>query len=178
MTTTESRHFPTLNLETAPAESRARMAATQSKFGFVPLPIARHATAPSVLEGFALLHELFEHSSLSPLAREAVALTLARKLECALCRDLHSQIARARGATAETVSALLAGERTGVPELDAIVHFTEQALETRGAVSDAALDAFVAQGFTARQALEVVTGIATYTLSVFANRMTRSESMR
>jgi AhpD family alkylhydroperoxidase len=178
MTTAESRHFPAFNLETAPSESRARMAATQGQFGFLPLPIARHAAAPSVLEGFALLHELFEHSSLSPLAREAVALTLAREFDCALCRNLHSQIARSRGASAELVSALLAGNRSELPEIDAIVQFTEQALATHGAVSDAALDAFMARGFTPRQALEVVTGIATYTLSIFANRMTRSETLR
>ena len=47
-----------------------------------------------------------------------------------------------------------------------------------GAVPDAELERFFAQGFTPRQALELVVGIATYTLSIFANRMTRSETIR
>jgi hypothetical protein len=45
-------------------------------------------------------------------------------------------------------------------------------LETAGDVGDAALAAFLAQGFTPRNALEVVLGIGAYTLSTMANRLT------
>ena len=86
--TTDSRFFPTHTLESAPSASQKRLQAAQAQFGFVPLPLARHASAPSVLEGFALLHEQFEATSLSPLAREVVALTMARRLDCKLCRAL------------------------------------------------------------------------------------------
>lgn len=47
-------------------------------------------------------------------------------------------------------------------------------LATAGAVDDAALDAFLDRGYTARNALEVVLGIGTYTLSALANRLTRA----
>src|SRR4051794_30472979 len=82
-------HFPTHDLASAPAEARPFLEETRRRFGFVPLPTARHATAPAVVEGFALLHEVFEKTSLAPLEREAVALVLAGKLDCKLCRDLH-----------------------------------------------------------------------------------------
>jgi len=42
------------------------------------------------------------------------------------------------------------------------------------AVSDAELDAFLAHGYTRQNALEVVLGIGTYTVSTFANRLTRA----
>lgn len=45
-------------------------------------------------------------------------------------------------------------------------------LATAGAVDDATLQAFLAHGYTARNALEVVLGIGTYTMSTLANRMT------
>jgi len=41
-------------------------------------------------------------------------------------------------------------------------------------VPDADLATFTAAGFTTRQALEVVLGIGAYTLSTFANRLTRA----
>ena len=173
-----SKYFPTHDLETAPAEARPLLEETERRFGFVPLASARHATAPAVVEGFGLLHGVFEKTSLSPLEREAVALVLAGKLDCKLCRDIHKRLARHHGASAELVDALVARRAITDPKLQALADFTERVVDTLGAVTDAELERFVAQGFTPRQALEVVVGIATYTLSIFANHMTRSETLR
>ncbi|MFF2568445.1 hypothetical protein [Streptomyces sp. NPDC058084] len=41
-------------------------------------------------------------------------------------------------------------------------------------MADAELDAFLAHGYTRGNALEVVLGIGTYTISTFANRLTRA----
>lgn len=173
-----SKHFPTHDLTTAPAEARPFLEESAQRFGFVPLASARHATAPAVVEGFALLHGVFEKTSLSPLEREAVALVLAAKLDCKLCREIHRRLARHHGASAELVEALLARQGVTEPKLEALAELTERVVDRHGAVSDAELEHFLAQGFTARQALEVVVGVATYTLSIFANHMTRSETLR
>lgn len=45
-------------------------------------------------------------------------------------------------------------------------------IASSGAVDDATLQDFLALGHTPRNALEVVLGIGTYTLSTLANRMT------
>jgi AhpD family alkylhydroperoxidase len=171
-------YFPTHQLETAPAEARPFLEETQRRFGFIPLPSARHATAPAVVEGFALLLGIFEKTTLSPLEREAVALVLAGKLECKLCRDIHTRLARHHGASVELIEALILRRDIGDPKLRALAELTERVVDTCGAVTDAELEAFVSLGFTPRQALEVVVGIATYTLSIFANRMTRSDTLR
>ena len=173
-----SKYFPTHDLESAPAEARPFLEETERRFGFIPLASARHATAPAVVEGFGLLHGIFEKTSLSPLEREAIALVLAAKLDCKLCRELHKRMARHQGATAELVEALLARRDISDPKLRALAEFTERAVDTRGEVSDTELECFIDAGFSPRQALEVVVGIATYTLSIFANRMTRSETVR
>jgi AhpD family alkylhydroperoxidase len=173
-----SAYFPTHDLTTAPPEARPFLEGNLRRFGFIPLPTARHASAPGVVEGFTHLLEVFERTSLSPLEREAVALVLAGKLDCKLCRDLHRRMAAQNGAAKELVEQLLARRDIADARLGALAEFTERVVEERGAVSDNDLERFVAQGFTARQALEVVLGVATYTLSIFANRMTRSETMR
>ena len=55
--------------------------------------------------------------------------------------------------------------------LEAIRAFTLRVLATTGDVGDEALDAFFAHGYTPQNALEVVLGIGTYTLSTLANRL-------
>ena len=54
----------------------------------------------------------------------------------------------------------------------AIRLFTLQVLDTAGDVGDDALRAFLASGYTRQNALEVVLGIGTYTMSTLANRLT------
>ena len=60
----------------------------------------------------------------------------------------------------------------GDERLEAIRVFTLRVLDTAGDVGDDALAAFLASGYTPQQALEVVLGIGTYTMSTLANRLT------
>ena len=50
--------------------------------------------------------------------------------------------------------------------------FTLRVLDTAGEVGDESLPDFLGHGFTTRNALEVVLGIGTYTMSTLANRLT------
>lgn len=58
--------------------------------------------------------------------------------------------------------------------LRAVEEFTLQVLASSGAVSDEDLGRFQESGYTRQNALEVVLGIGTYTVSTFANRLTRA----
>ncbi|MEV6203914.1 carboxymuconolactone decarboxylase [Streptomyces sp. NPDC051771] len=120
------------------------------------------AQAPQVLDAFLALSAAFESTSLAPHSRETVILTVARRSQCHLCVDMHEAKLAALGPAPST-------ER-----LDAVREFTLQVLASSGAVSDAELAAFEAAGHTRRNALEVVLGVGAYTLSTFANRMTRA----
>jgi AhpD family alkylhydroperoxidase len=173
-----SRHFPNLNAETAPAAARPALADTVKQFGFLPAPVARQAASPLMLEAFHALHGTFERATLSPTEREALVLVVARSYGCDLCRAMHRHILTQVGAAPELVAALHDGTPVADARLAALVQFVEATLRARGDVTDEELDAFVAAGFTAEQALEVVVGIGTYTLSTFANRMTRSHALR
>ncbi|MCX2180883.1 carboxymuconolactone decarboxylase family protein [Streptomyces sp. SKN60] len=118
-------------------------------------------TSPHTLEGFLKLNEIFESTTLDPHARETVILAVAARNQCHLCVDMHEAKLAALGPAP-------APER-----LDAVRRFTLQVLASSGAVSDAELDAFLAHGYTRQNALEVVLGIGTYTVSTFANRLVR-----
>lgn len=164
--------FPDHTIETAPAAARRTMTAIQSEWGYIPSGVAKLVTSPHALDGFLKLNAIFENTTLDPLVREAVVMTMATRNGCHLCIAIHTQRLQKLDADPAVIAALRTAAPLSDPRLDAVRRFTLRVLETTGDVGDAALDDFLAHDFTAQNALEVVLGIATYTLSTFANRLT------
>jgi AhpD family alkylhydroperoxidase len=151
------------------------MESTQRHFGHLPEAVGKMAESPELLTGFLDLSARFERSSLDQLAREVVVLTIATRNVCHLCVAMHTAKLTKLGADPALIEALRTGTPLPDPRLAAVRAFTLELLATAGAASPEALDAFLAHGFTPRNALEVVLGIGTYTLSTFANRLTDAQ---
>jgi AhpD family alkylhydroperoxidase len=161
-------------LETAPAAARRSLQATVDHHGYLPAPMARLAASPQLLDGFLKLSKMFESTSLEPLARETVIMTVVVRNDCHVCIAMHTAMLGGIGADAELVAALR--EQRPLPDvkLEALRTFTIEVMTTAGGVDDVVLKEFVEHGYTTQQALEVVLGIGAYTLSTFANRMTKA----
>ena len=164
--------FPEQTLESAPAGSRRFMVATQNHLGYLPAATARWAASPHLLEGFGKLSAIFENGTLDPVAREVVVMTIATRNGCHVCVAMHTARLTALAAQPDIVAALRGSEPLPDRRLDAIRAFTLRVMDTAGAVGDDALRAFLASGYTRQNALEVVLGIGTYTMSTLANRLT------
>ncbi|MCZ0980715.1 carboxymuconolactone decarboxylase [Streptomyces diastatochromogenes] len=119
-------------------------------------------TSPETLDGFLKLSAAFESTTLDPHSRETVILTVAERHQCHLCVDMH-----------EAKMASL-GPAPDAERLAAVRTFTLRVLASSGAVGDEDLADFEKAGYTRRNALEVVLGIGTYTVSTFANRLVRA----
>ncbi|MEK8108547.1 carboxymuconolactone decarboxylase family protein [Micromonospora sp. M12] len=132
------------------------------------------AESPELLTGFLTANTGFEQTDLSPLEREVVVLAVATTNECHVCVALHTGTLTQLGASPELITALRAGTVLPEPRLEALRRFTLTVLDQRGAVSDDELDDFLAAGFQPRHALDVVLGVGAYTISTFANRLTRA----
>ncbi|GGV54220.1 alkyl hydroperoxide reductase AhpD [Streptomyces longisporoflavus] len=167
--------FAEHTVETAPAESRAAMERTAAAFGKTPSAVARLAESPELLNGFLELSAAFERTTLEPVAREVVVMTVAVRNDCHICVAMHTGKLRKLGADAELIAALREGRALDRDErLEAVRQFTLEVLATAGGVGDEELKKFLAAGYTERNALEVVMGIGTYTMSTLANRLTRA----
>ncbi|GAB3587787.1 carboxymuconolactone decarboxylase family protein [Amycolatopsis endophytica] len=164
--------FTEHTLESAPAASRRLMEATARPRGYVPAAVARMASSPHLLEGFLKLSALFEATTLDPLSREVVIMTMATRNECHVCVAMHTGRLRQLGAPPEVISALRESRSLDDTRLEAVRLFTLAVLAAAGAVDDEVLRAFLAAGHTTQNALEVVMGIGTYTMSTLANRLT------
>lgn len=160
--------FTVHTVESAPVESRRLM-------GSNPFTaVALLAESPELLGTFMRASGAFEASTLDPLARETVVMTIATRNGCHLCVAMHTARLHALDADPELITALRAGAPLGEPRLETVRQFTLRVLETTGEVPDDELTAFLGAGFTRRNALEVVLGIGTYTMSTLANRLVRA----
>ena len=164
--------FPEYTIESAPAGSRRFMAATQNHLGYLPAATARWAASPHLLEGFGKLNAIFENGTLDPVAREVVVMTIATRNGCHICVAMHTARLTELTAQPDVITALRDSRPLPDRRLDAIRVFTLRVLDTAGDVGGEALQAFLTNGYTRQNALEVVLGIGTYTMSTLANRLT------
>lgn len=164
--------FTDHTIESAPPAARRVMTATAGHLGYLPAATARMAESPELLGTVMRLIGGFDATTLDPLARETLIMTVATRNGCRLCVAMHTARLAALHADSGLVEALRGGLPLADPRLEAVRRFTLRALDTAGDVGDAALRDFLAAGYTRRNALEVVLGIGTYTMSTFANRLT------
>jgi AhpD family alkylhydroperoxidase len=148
------------------------MTAIRDHWGYLPSGVALLATSPHTLDGFLKLNGIFESCTLDPLAREVLVMTIATRNGCHVCVAIHTQRLTSMGAGPGLAAALRDSAPLADPRLEAIRAFTLKVLDTTGDVGEPALQAFLAHGYTPQNALEVVLGIGTYTLSTLANRLT------
>jgi AhpD family alkylhydroperoxidase len=166
--------FPDHTIESAPAASRPAMQATAKRMGYLPAAVARLASSPELLNGFLKMTALFDTTTLEPVAREVVIFTVVTRNTCHICIAIHTAKLTALGADPDLIAALRESKPVPDERLAAVRAFTLDVLDAAGAVPDDSLEAFLAHGYTIRNALEVVLGVGTYTMATLANRMTRA----
>jgi AhpD family alkylhydroperoxidase len=164
--------FTQHTIESAPAASRRSMTAVTAKQGYLPAAVGLLAEPPEALESFLRLSATFDACTLDPVAREVVIMTVAVRNGCHLCVAMHAARLAALGADPAVAAALRSGAALEEGRLDAVRAFTLRVLDTAGEAGEESLAEFLGQGFTRRNALEVVLGIGAYTLSTLANRLT------
>ena len=79
------------------------------------------------------------------------------------------------GISDDVIEALREGKPVPDTKLQALRQCTRQLIDNKGHIGDDQLSEFIKSGYTKRQALEVLTGIATKTLSNFTNALAHTE---
>lgn len=167
--------FTSYTLETAPEASRARLEQVKAAWGFVPKLHGNLAESPVALEAYDTLFGLVAQSTLSPVEQQVAYLTINVFHGCEYCTAGHTYLARAAKMDEATVQALRGERPIADARLQALRSFTEAVVRDRGFVGDTAVDAFLAAGFTKANVLEVVTIVATKTISNYTNHITHTE---
>jgi len=162
--------FADHDLDSAPAASRPFLESTLAQTGFLPVAMRRLAASPPVLDAFARLNAIWARGALDAREREVVVFTVAHHAGCELCLAFHTMLLAGEPGLARA----LQGHQPLEPRLDALRRFTRAVIASHGDVPDDERAGFEAAGYGPAHALDVVLGVATYTLSTYANRLVRA----
>ncbi len=158
--------------ESAPEGSKPVIEQVKGAFGMLPNLMATFAESPAAIEGYLTLMGIFSSKTdFSPTEQQVVLMTNNRLNGCTYCMAAHTGIAKSSGVPDDVIESLRSGTAIEDPKLDALRVFTEQVFHTRGNVSDADVDAFLAAGYTKGNVLEVVVGTALKVMSNYTNHI-------
>ncbi|NNM51686.1 MAG: carboxymuconolactone decarboxylase family protein [Pseudomonadales bacterium] len=157
----------------APEGARATLGSIAKELGFIPNLYAGMANVPALLQSYLELSSAFEKSSLSPVERQVVLLTVSVRNSCEFCVAAHSWIARKMlHMPDDIINDLRAGHLPAEYRLAALSAFTQAVVDKHGWVRQhPAFIQFLAEGFRQEQALEVVLGVTQKILSNYTNHL-------
>lgn len=159
-------------VESAPKLARGGLLVLQSTIGIIPNLAATMAESPALLRGFLSLRELYATTDFSPGEIQVLSLTAAYENDCAWCVAFHSAMATKEGVGRDDVEALRQGAPPAEPRLAALSNFARSMMRNRGKVDNDAHQAFLDAGYSKRQALDVVMGMAFSVMANYASHLT------
>jgi len=167
--------FTKYTIDTAPEASKPILESVKAAFSFVPNLQANMAESPELLAGYSTLWDLFSKSTLTPHEQQVVYLTSNFENECHYCMAGHTTLAKMQKMDWAVIEALREGGIIPDAKLEALHRFTTIVVRERGFATDADVDAFLAAGYTRRNVLEVVLGVATKVMSNYTNHIAHTE---
>jgi AhpD family alkylhydroperoxidase len=168
--------FPSHTLDTAPEGSKATLVSVTAAWGFLPKLHGKLAESPLALEAYDTLFGLVtQKATFSPVEAQVAYQAINVFHGCEYCTAGHTWLSRQAGMDEATIAALRGETPIADARLQALRLFAEAVVRERGFVDEAAVDTFLAAGFTRAQMLEVVTIAATKTISNYANHITGTE---
>ncbi|QDC10866.1 carboxymuconolactone decarboxylase family protein [Oceanicola sp. D3] len=157
---------------TAPEESLPLIEKSKKAFGRLPGLHKVMAEAPALMEGYQVLHGLFQNNtSFDKDEITVVWQTINVEHACHYCVPAHTGIAKAMKVDDAISDALRDETPLPTERLEALRTFTLEMVRQRGEVSDAQVQTFLDAGYTRRQVLEIVLGIAQKVMSNYTNHL-------
>lgn len=164
--------FPIHSAETAPADSRGILEATQKALGFVPNLYGVFAESPAILEAYTTLGKLQDaKTAFDESARQVLFLSISALNGCEYCVAAHTTISGMKQVPQDVVDAVRSGTPLADPKLEALRTFATAVVNERGWAGSEALQAFLDAGWEQRHVLEVVLAVSFKTLSNFTNHL-------
>lgn len=166
--------LPLVTPETATADQRELLEATEKQLGRVPNLYATMANSPAALRGYLAMRDSLTRGELSAIERELVALLVAQDNECEYCVSAHTL----RGQRMHLHDDQLLQARradSADPHTRGVLRLARAVLADGGRISDADLAAARVAGVTDAQVTEVVGHVALNVLSNYFNHVARPE---
>jgi len=162
-------------LETAPDESKEMLQQIKAGYGFIPNLFAYMAEAPTTLEAYLALNQLIENTSFTPAQQQVALLAASVENECEFCTVAHRAIGKMKQSKQQSLDALSSNNKIEDLQDAALAEFIRTVVKERGRPGEAAVDQFLAAGFTKQQIFESMLVVSIKTLSNYINHLTLPE---
>lgn len=164
--------FP--NIDSAHADARPLLEGPQKHLGFVPNLLSGLANSPPVLAGYADLLKNFAKVGLTGIEMQTVLVVTSVENACAYCVAAHSTFATHLHIDPEVLKALREGHASPDARLSALAAFVRALVRTKGRVSDADVESFIAAGYTREQGLGILLGVAMKSIANLGNHFMKT----
>ncbi|SDX32633.1 carboxymuconolactone decarboxylase family protein [Litoreibacter albidus] len=163
--------FTTHTLEPAPEAAKPILREALKGYGFVPNLYATMAEAPTILEGYTTLSNIFGKADLSETERQIILMTNNRLNGCKYCMAAHTTLSQIGGVSIDVIAALRNDTPIADPKLEALRQFAIAINESRGWPTDGQINAFLLAGYSRQTVMEVILGTALKVLSNYTNHV-------
>ncbi|MEM9706037.1 MAG: carboxymuconolactone decarboxylase family protein [Pseudomonadota bacterium] len=157
--------------ETGNPEQRETLEAAERKYGFIPNLIAGLVEAPTLARAYSALGDEVTKSSFSPTERHVAWFAVNRYHDCHYCMPAHTAIAKSEKIDEDVIEAARTTGQFQDQRLQALNDFVTTLVDQRGVVDAAAVDRFLAAGFTKQNVMEAILVVAHKTVSNYANHL-------
>lgn len=168
------RTFTIHDLDSAPEGSKPLLENSLKGFGMIPNLHGVMAEAPSVLEAYQILHQLFQDSSFNKDELTVVWQTINVEHECHYCVPAHTAVAHMMKVDPALTEALRNGEAMPAEKLQVLKDTTLAMLRNRGRLSEQEIETFYAAGYEQQQLLEIVLGLSQKVMSNYVNHIAKT----
>ena len=166
--------FPFPTVDTAPPDARPLLEGPQKQLGFLPNLLSGLSNSPATLASYVDLSKHFAKVGLTGIEMQTVLVVASVENACAYCVAAHSTFATNMKIDPAVLKALRQGTEPPDAKLNALATFVRTLIRTKGHVSEADLNRFVAAGYTREQGLGVLIGLAMKTIGNLANHFMKT----
>jgi uncharacterized peroxidase-related enzyme len=159
---------------TATGKAKQLLDGVQAKIGMTPNMMKTMATAPAVLEAYLNFNGTLSTGVLNAKFREQIALAVAQANSCEYCLSAHSAFGKMAGLSADEIRSSREA-RSQDPKRDAGLRFAQALVVERGLVSEQAVAAVKAAGFSEGEIAEIIAHVALNILTNYFNNTARTE---
>ena len=167
-------HFTFHTIETAPSESQPLIENSVKAFGRLPGLHKVMAESPQLLEGYQVLHKLFQDTSFGAEELTVVWQTINVEHECHYCVPAHTGIANMMKVDQALTEALRNEAPMPTAKLQALHDTTLAMVRSRGNLSEQEVEAFFAAGYGPKQLLEIILGLSQKVMSNYVNHLAQT----
>ncbi|MFQ3251080.1 MAG: alkylhydroperoxidase family enzyme [Glaciecola sp.] len=163
--------FTLYTQDNAPEKAKPLLANSVEAFGMLPNLHAVMAEAPTLLEGYQVLHDLFQKTSFNAEELTIVWQSINVEHDCHYCVPAHSGIAAGMKVNQDIVDALVNKTPLANPKLEALRETTLAITRERGVISNEQIEKFFEAGYGKQQLLEIILGLSQKVMSNYTNHL-------